>query len=128
MKFQHRLVDIDTLRSEFPDARLVSGSERARLLAFWTDVGVAAERPEHRPVMSLARAREGSMKVHTLFARHDSHKVARKIVSLQQTVTEDRFKLPGWRWPSRHGTGRTFLGLGLKCDNSRCPCARCWTT
>ena len=44
MNFQHRLVDIDALRSEFPDARLLSGSDRTRLLAFWTEIGVAAER------------------------------------------------------------------------------------
>ena len=44
MNFQHHLVDIDALRREFPDARLLSGSDRARLLAFWIEVGAAAER------------------------------------------------------------------------------------
>ena len=56
MSFQHRLVDIDALRSEFPDARLLAGSDRARLLAFWTEVGEAAERHGYGDCLDLVTA------------------------------------------------------------------------
>ena len=56
MSFQHRLVDVDALRAEFPDARLVSDTERARLLAFWMEVGVAAERHGYGDRLDLVTA------------------------------------------------------------------------
>ena len=56
MNFQHRLVDIDALRSEFPDARLLSSSDRARLVAFWVEIGVAAERHGYLDRLDLVTA------------------------------------------------------------------------
>ena len=42
------LVDMDTLRNEFPDARQLSDLDRARLLAFWAEVGYGHMDPENR--------------------------------------------------------------------------------
>ena len=56
MNFQHHLVDVDALHSEFPDARLISGSDRAHLLAFWAEVGAAAERHGYGDRLGLVTA------------------------------------------------------------------------
>ena len=56
MQFRHRLVDVDALHSEFPAARMISGSDRARLLAFWAEVGVAAERHGYDDCLELVTA------------------------------------------------------------------------
>jgi len=50
------LVDMDTLRNEFPDARQLSDLDRARLLAFWVEVGAAAERHGYGDRLDLATA------------------------------------------------------------------------
>ncbi len=50
------LVDMVTLRNEFPDARQLSDFDRARLLAFWVEVGAAAERHGYGDRLDLATA------------------------------------------------------------------------
>ncbi len=50
------LVDMDTLRNEFPDARQLSDLDRARLLAFWAEAGAAAARHGYDDCLDLATA------------------------------------------------------------------------
>jgi hypothetical protein len=56
MNTHHCLVDMDTLRNEFPDARQLSDLDRARLLAFWAEVGAAAERHGYGDRLDLVTA------------------------------------------------------------------------
>ncbi len=56
MNTHPRLVDMDTLRNEFPDVRQLSDFDRARLLAFWVEVGAAAERHGYGDRLDLATA------------------------------------------------------------------------
>ena len=56
VNFQPCLVDMDALRREFPDARQLPASERARLLAFWAEVGVAAAHHGYGDRLALVTA------------------------------------------------------------------------
>ena len=56
MNTHPRLVDMDSLLHEFPDARQLSDFDRARLLAFWAEVGAAAERHGYGDCLDLVTA------------------------------------------------------------------------
>ena len=88
MNFQHRLIDIDTMRSEFPDARLISGSDRARLLAFWAEVGAAAERHGYGDRLDLVTALNHMTAL--LVAGDESLKKTRRKKLARETVQQLR--------------------------------------
>ncbi len=56
MNLQPHFVDVAAVQREFPDARQLSISESDRLLAFWAEVGAAAERHGYGSRLDLVAA------------------------------------------------------------------------
>ena len=88
MNLQPHFVDVAAVQREFPDARQLSTLERDRLLAFWAEVGAAAERHGYGDRLDLVTALNHMMAF--LVAGDESLKKTQRKKRARETVQQLR--------------------------------------